>query len=68
MSTVVYVPRDATALALGAEAVAIARPRRRGDFPTGIKWKTVQATRAARRNTSSATPTRATRARSPTAC
>ena len=38
-------------------------------FPTGIKWKTVlDAPGGARRSTSSATPTRATRARSPIAC
>jgi formate dehydrogenase iron-sulfur subunit len=35
-------------------------------FPTGLKWKTVLETPAG--NTSSATPTRATRAPSPTEC
>ena len=36
-------------------------------FPAGIKWKTVLRRAGARRNTSSATPTKATRAPSPTA-
>ena len=37
-------------------------------FPTGIKWKTVLDQPARRRSTSPATPMRATRAPSPTAC
>ena len=36
-------------------------------FPAGIKWKTVLADARLRRSTSSATPTKATRAPSPTA-
>ncbi len=43
------------------------RGRGGAGFPTGIKWGAVP-TRRRIRNTSSATPTRATAARSPTAC
>ena len=43
------------------------RGRGGAGFPTGIKWKTVRAGLGRRRNTSSATPTRATAAPSPTA-
>ena len=43
------------------------RGRGGAGFPTGIKWKTVADTRPGRRNTSSATPTRAIAAPSPTA-
>ena len=43
------------------------RGRGGAGFPTGIKWKTVAERAGRRRNTSSATPTRATAAPSPTA-
>ena len=43
------------------------RGRGGAGFPTGIKWRTVAGARPIK-NTSSATPTRATAALSPTAC
>ena len=51
------------------EAVKTSGLRGRGGagFPTGIKWDTVLLDARRRRNTSSATPTRATAAPSPTA-
>ena len=44
------------------------RGRGGAGFPTGIKWKTVADAQGERRSTSSAMPTRAIPARSPTAC
>ncbi len=44
------------------------RGRGGAGFPTGIKWKTVAEAKGDRRNTSSAMPTRAIQAPSPTGC
>ena len=44
------------------------RGRGGAGFPTGIKWKTVLDAHGRARSTSSATPTKATAAPSPTAC
>ena len=64
--------RPARALTDGAAIVQqVTRSGLRGRggaaFPAGIKWKTVLKTRRPRRSTSSAMPTKATRAPSPTA-
>ena len=67
-------PGPARALELGPDAtvneVLDSGLRGRGGaaFPTGIKWKTVLRPAGRRRSTSPATRTRATPARSPTAC